>query len=78
MIDPVALVVLSPDAVVTTPDGDAFAGCVAVDEFGRADTQTVRIRTNTGTVYICRADIERVIDLRTKEFRPRQVEFFIN
>ncbi len=48
MIDPVSLFVLSPDMVGTIPDGDSEARRVTVHEFGRADAQTVRVRTNAG------------------------------
>jgi hypothetical protein len=78
VIDPVALVVLSHDAVVTTLDRNAAAGRVAIHEFGRVDTRTVRVRTNRGDVYLRRADIECIVDLRTDAHRPPQLEYFLN
>lgn len=78
MIDPVALVVLSPDAVVTTPDRNIEADRIAIHEFGRADARTVRVRTTRGDVYLRRADIESIVDLRTDEYRPRQLEYFLS
>lgn len=78
MIDPVALVVLQSDSVVTTPDGAAEAGQVAAHEFDRADARTLHVRTDDGNVYISRPDIDHIIDLRTDEYRPRQLKFFFD
>lgn len=78
MIDPVALVVLSHDAVVTTPDGDIEAEQIAVHEFSRSDARNLCVRTSDGDVYIRRVDIDHVVDLRTDEYRPRPIESFFD
>jgi len=78
VIDPVGLVVLSPDAVVTTLDGDAAAGCVAVFEWGRADAQSVRVQPSACTVSLRHTDIEHIVDFQAHERRPQYVESFIN
>lgn len=67
MIDPVAFVVLGPDAFVTTPDEDTGAEQVAVHEFDRVDARNFRVRMDDGDVYIRRPDIEHIVDLRTGE-----------
>ena len=78
MIDSVALVVPQDNAVVTTPDGDTKTEQVAVHEVCRVDAHNLRVRTDSGDVSIRRADIDHVIDLRTDEYRPRQLESFLS
>ncbi|SEO47011.1 hypothetical protein SAMN05216388_10133 [Halorientalis persicus] len=78
MIDPIALVVLKNNAVVTTPDGDTEAEQVAVHEFSRSDARNLRVRTSIGDVYIRRVDIDHVVDLRTDEYRPRELEYIVD
>jgi hypothetical protein len=78
VIDPIALVVLKNNAAVTTPDGDIEAEQVAVHKFSRADARNLRVRADEGDVYIRRVDIDHVVDLRTTEYRPRQLEYFFS
>ncbi|WP_136718596.1 hypothetical protein [Halorientalis salina] len=65
-----ALLKLTDDATVTTPDGDISPDRLAVTELGEYDADTIQARIGAGTIYIPKADIEQCIDLRDLEFRP--------
>lgn len=74
MISPVALLWLTENATVTTPDGDISPETVGVAELSEHDADTIQARIDAGTIYIPKNDIKLIIDLTDLEFRPIDID----
>jgi len=70
MISPVALLWLTEDATVTTPDGDSSPETIGVSERSEHDGERIRARVDAGTIYIPIAAIALIIE---QEFRPNNI-----
>lgn len=77
MIDPIALLVLTDDATVTTPAGECSAERIAVDEVREHDPNTVQVRTRATSLLIATADVEQCIDVTDLAFRPVDLDTLV-